>query len=149
LVAGPQTRYAVSRPLLVALYFMRTFSELFRKNLLAFLLGPLALIPATIVYAIAFKILEPVANFDQGSVAPLFILFGLTIAYPVTLIIGLPCSILLEKFGKFNLVNLLISSTAIVSIYALVMGGSFLGYLFMLYFAVWVACGCWFFYKAA
>jgi hypothetical protein len=128
---------------------MRTFGDLFRKNLLSFLLGPLAVIPATILYAVAFKFIDPVANYDQGSVAPLFIIFGLLVAYPVTLIIGLPCSVLLEKFGKFNLINLLLVSALVVSIYALIMGGSFLGYLFMLYFAVWVACGCWFFYRAA
>lgn len=90
------------------LYFLRTFIDIFRKNLLAFLLGPLAIIPAMIVYAVAFKFIDPEANYDQGSVALLFIIFGLLVAYPVTLIIGLPCSVLLEKFGKFNLINLLI-----------------------------------------
>ena len=126
---------------------MRTFGDLFRKNLLAFLLGPLAVIPATILYGGVFKFIDPVANYDQGSVTPLFIIFGLLVAYPVTLIIGLPSSVLLEKFGKLNLINLLLVSALVISIYVLMMGGSFLGYLFMLYFAVWVVCGCWLFYR--
>ena len=128
---------------------MRAFGDLFRKNLLALLLGPLAVIPATIVYTLGFQFIDPAENQEQFGIAPLFILFGLIIAYPATLIIGLPASILLEKFNKFNLLNLLIVSFIVVSIYALIMEGSFFGYLFILYFAIWVACGSWFFYKSA
>ena len=126
---------------------MKTFSELFRKNLLACLFGPLAIIPATIVYSLGYKLIEPAANEDQSGVMPLFILFGLIVAYPITLLVGLPVSILLQKLSRFNLMNLLLVTLFVVSGYALFVGGSFSGYLFILYFSVSVALASYYFYR--
>ena len=86
--------------------------------MLACLFGPLAIIPATIVYSLGYKLIEPAANEDQSGVMPLFILFGLIVAYPITLLVGLPVSILLQKLSRFNLMNLLLVTLFVVSGYA-------------------------------
>ena len=128
---------------------MKTYGDLFRKNLLACIFGPLAILPATLLYALAFKIFAPESNQNQVDVISVFILVGLIVAYPLTLIIGVPLTITLEKLNKLNLSNILLATVGLVSFYAVVQGGSFLGYLFILYFAVWVAICSWYFYKIA
>ena len=87
---------------------MRTFSETFRKNLYACLLGPLSVIPATILYTLAFKFIAPEANTDNFELLPLVVIVALMVAYPITLVFGLPISIILQKLNRFNLFNLII-----------------------------------------
>jgi hypothetical protein len=126
---------------------MNTFGEQFRKNLLACLMGPLAILPATVLYSLGYKLLEPAANEDQSGIVPLFILFGLLIAYPMTILVGLPISLLLQKIRRFNLFYLLSASCFVVAGYTLFMSGSFSSFLFTLYYSTSVALACYYFYR--
>jgi hypothetical protein len=126
---------------------MMTFSELFRKNLLACLLGPLAIVPASALYALGYKLLEPTANEDQSGIVPMFILFGLLVAYPMTILVGLPISLLLQRICRFNLFYLLSASFFVVAGYTLFVSGSFSGFLFILYYSTSVAWASYYFYR--
>ncbi|MBB5213247.1 hypothetical protein [Microbulbifer hydrolyticus] len=126
---------------------MKAISENFRKIIPALFLGPLAIIPAFIFYAIFMRLIsEP--NSEIGSVAGLFILGGLVIAYVSTLILGVPVALILSKLGKFTLPNLLVYGFVLSMIYSLFVGWSLGFFLFLLYFVGAVVLGCWLIYRA-
>ena len=126
---------------------MKTYGEIFKTKFLACLLGPLAIIPAAILLSLVFKLIDPTTNQDQMGAIGLFIAFGLIIAYPATLLLGLPLSIVLEKFEQLNLLNLLLIVVLLVGCYVLYIGHSFLEFLFILYFSFSVTVCSWYFHR--
>ena len=127
---------------------MKTFSDSFRKNAFACIFGPLAVIPATIVYALAFKIIAPQANSSNFELVPFVAFIALAVAYPATLFLGLPISLILQKMGKFNLVNLLIVSTISISTYGVISGAHLTEFVLAIYFSIFVVTGCWYLHRA-
>jgi len=126
---------------------MRTFSETFRKHLIACLLGPLSVIPATILYTLAFKFIAPEANADNFDLFPLVVIVALMVAYPATLFVGLPISFILQKFNRFNLLNLLIAVTTCLLIYGYLTNARMIELVLVTYYAFFVSSSCWYLYK--
>lgn len=126
---------------------MKTFSDLFRKNLYACLIGPLEVIPATIIYALAFRFIAPEANRDNFELVPLVALIALIVAYPITLFVGLPLSIILQKYGNFNFRTLLAITLLLIFVYSLLSGAQFLEVALITYFSTFVVTGCWYLHR--
>ena len=126
---------------------MRTFSTSFRKNLFATLLGPLSVIPATIVYALAFKVIEPSANNSNFELVPLVVVVALMVAYPVTLLFGLPISLILQKVNRFSLINLLGAILSLILIYGFVSGAQLTEIVLVVYFSSFVVTGCYYLHR--
>lgn len=126
---------------------MKVLSGRFRKNFFACLLGPLAVIPATLLY-----ILVPAIFFEQSLDGQfgffLFFMFmGLCIAYPITLAFGLPISLLLQRFNRFNLYYLLIVVLASVGVFTVFTGNTVGAFMFTAYYSVAVALASYFSYQ--
>lgn len=88
---------------------MKTYSQFTRKNVGSFLFGPLAIVP-TIFILLSFE-----AFFNQQAsstmwigVFPLYAGLGFLIAYIATLLLGVPSVIVLSKYGRLTLINLLL-----------------------------------------
>ena len=126
---------------------MNTFSSQFRKNFLACLIGPLAIIPATVVYALAFKVIEPAANVDNFELVPFMALFGLLFAYPVTLLVGLPISLVLQRMHTFNFATLSVIVVLLAALYSFINSIQLLEFAFIIYFSIWVSSTCWYLHK--
>ena len=126
---------------------MRTFSETFRKNLYACLLGPLSVIPATILYTLAFKFIAPEANADNFELLPLVVIVALMVAYPITLVFGLPISIILQKLNRFNLFNLIIVTNSCLLIYGYITNAQVTEMVLVIYYGLFVSSSCWYLYK--
>jgi hypothetical protein len=126
---------------------MRTFSTSFRKNLFATLLGPLTVIPATIVYALAFKVIEPSANNSNFELVPLVVVVAVMVAYPVTLLFGLPISLILQKVNRFSLINLLGATLSLILIYGFVSGAQLTEIVLVVYFSSFVVTGCYYLHR--
>lgn len=126
---------------------MKTFSDHVRKNIYACLFGPLAILPASIGYALFFKVYEPSANVDNFQIVPLFILIGLIVAYPITIFVGLPLSFILQNLGKFNLITM--SSVVLIgsSIVTLSTGGGLHDFVFIAYFSLFVSTLCFYLHR--
>tara|TARA_B100002003_G_C13633537_1_gene323823 strand:+ start:59 stop:445 length:387 start_codon:yes stop_codon:yes gene_type:complete len=126
---------------------MRTFSTSFRKNLYAILLGPLSVIPATIIYALAFKVIVPSANNSNFELVPFVIVVALMVAYPVTLLLGLPVSFILQKTNRFSLINLLGATLSLILIYGFVSGAQLTEIMLAVYFSTFVVTGCYYLHR--
>lgn len=99
------------------------------------------------LYTLFFKLYEPSANADNLEIVPLFIVIGLLVAYPVTLILGLPISLILQKYDKFKLqyLSLIVLVGTVLSI--LISGGGIPDFIFVVYFSLSVSTFCWYLYR--
>ena len=146
-IVGLVFRCAANQPQMRALYFMKTFSDSFRKNFYACLIGPLSVIPATVIYALAFKIIEPEANTTNFDLVPFLVFVTLVIAYPITILFGLPISLVLQKTEKFNFLNLMLVTLFSVLLYAFLTDAQSVEIYLIIYYSCFVATGCYFLHR--
>ncbi len=123
---------------------MNVFSELTRKMVLACALGPLAVIPAVVLYELCFNFSSNRSYATIHDMAILYLFIGIPIAYIAVIFVGVPITLILSRVGRLNLINLL---TIAVLVSTLVMPTSnqpIYSWLFAAYCSVSVVLGCWF-----
>ncbi|PCJ97581.1 MAG: hypothetical protein COA42_24515 [Alteromonadaceae bacterium] len=127
---------------------MKAFSQFTRKNVGAFFIGPLALIPAVFI----LLSLEIVFNNQASSTMwmglfPLYAAIGLAIAYPATLFLGVPSVVVLKKHGRLTLTNLLLVGLVPISVATLFVSPTIYFWLFFASCSSSVIIGAWYVYK--
>lgn len=123
---------------------MESFSEFTRKNVAAVVLGPLALIPTLLLLAyveVLFK--NQSAKVAFGELFPLYTAVGLPFTYLVTLIVGLPTVVILNKLNKLNLLNITLVWLIPLSIFSLFQNPAFIFWVFFTCCAFSVTLSCW------
>ena len=117
-----------------------------RKNILVFFVGPLALIPAVLIATLILLFFNAGEDFLEGFASGLVVLFyGLVfIAYPATLILGIPAIIILEKTNKYGLVPLLIIGLLGAILITAMSAPSVVVLVAYSYCAISVSLGCWY-----
>jgi hypothetical protein len=126
---------------------MRTSAVVFKKNRLACFFGPLAIIPATIIYIWTINTFGPEEYKTQNGVGFLFVIVALFFAYILTLMVGLPVSLYLQRLGKFSLRNLLGIVSISAALFSILLGQNIWQFITILYFSFFVTASCWFFYS--
>ncbi|WP_370978414.1 hypothetical protein [Agaribacterium sp. ZY112] len=128
---------------------MKTFSITTRKNTAAVLLGPLLLVPImTLTYVVlALFNGSPTNLVDVVGVSLFFSLWGLIIAYPAVLFLGVPSMLLLIHYKKLNYFSVVLSGVAWSIPIALSFGVDASSTIFISYCAAIVASGCWLVYR--
>ena len=126
---------------------MKTFSQATRNNLVVFFIGPLFLIPAVLL------MIPIVAYFDENFIYPdriftiafVTAIIGLfTVAYPLTLFIGLPAIYFLRKAKKLSLLNMILAGFMGATLVTLIINPSISALLMYCYCTASVSFGCWF-----
>ena len=123
---------------------MRNLGGRFRKNFFACLFGPLAVIPATLLYILVHAIFFQQTLDGQFGFFLFFMFMGLCIAYPITLVFGLPTSLLLQRFNRFNWYYLLIVVLTSVGVFTILTGNTIGAFMFTAYYSVAVALASFF-----
>ncbi|WP_018277572.1 hypothetical protein WKI13_13230 [Teredinibacter turnerae] len=128
---------------------MKTFSITTRKNVAAVFLGPLLLVPVmTLTYVfLALFNGSPTNLIDVVGVSLFFSLWGLIIAYPAALFLGVPSILLLKRYKKLNYFSVVLSGVAWSIPIALNFGIDTSSTIFVSYCAAIVATGCWLVYR--
>ncbi|WP_041521885.1 hypothetical protein [Gilvimarinus agarilyticus] len=128
---------------------MKAFSLTTRKNIAAVLFGPLLLVPAmtlTYVFLALFKG-SPTNPMDVVGVSLFFSIWGLVVAYPAALFLGVPSILLLKRYKKLNYFSVLFAGVAWSVLIALSFGIDTGSIIFASYCAAVVASGCWLVYR--
>lgn len=120
---------------------MKTFTPDTRKLIVAALLGPLAIVPALLLVGAIFMVRFPVGDVVSGVLA--LSMFGLVMAYPAVLVIGVPGVMLLRHFGRLSLLSLI----GVALVLCLFLPNDWGLVLLYCYCATAVALGCWWVYK--
>ena len=117
---------------------------------LSIILGPLCLLPAMCIYGLIYPVFGPNEYMGYWDTFLLFAAYGyigLYIAYPATVILGLPAALALHYWNLFKLPIVatvsVIPSLIIFSFYM----PSISNILLYGYASISVAVGCWFVYK--
>ena len=128
---------------------MKTFSITTRKNTAAVLLGPLLLVPVMTLTHVVLALFNgsPTNLIDVVGVSLFFSLWGLIIAYPAALFLGVPSILLLKRYKKLNYFSVVASGVAWSIPMALSFGIDASITKFVSYCAAIVASGCWLIYK--
>jgi len=125
---------------------MKVFSLATRKNVAAILIGPFSVLPICIVFGSIFSLLFG-GGLDQfTNEAPAYLLMGLVglpIAYVVTFFYGLPSVLLLAKFNRLSLLNVVLLSLVPAGLFCILIVQQ--PYLFLVYglISMLVASVCW------
>lgn len=122
--------------------------NLLRKNLLACLVGPLAIIPASLIYRASFAFLDSSLHLLDFEGILIFAFGGLVVAYTITFILGLPIALLLHKYQKLNFVNISLVPVMLSVILAVSIQEEIWDFLFVMYFGLFVSTACWLLYRS-
>jgi len=125
---------------------MKVFSLATRKNVAAILIGPFSVLPICIVFGSIFSLLfgGGLDQFTNEAAAYLLMgLIGLPIAYVVTFIYGLPSVLLLAKFNRLSLLNVVLLSLIPAGLFCILIVQQ--PYLFLVYgfISMLVSSVCW------
>lgn len=125
---------------------MTIFDPETRKLIVVVLVGPLAILPALLLLSLATALLDTT---DAGTSFLLFSLIGLEIAYPVSIVFGVPILLVLKHFNQLNLVTLIAAAILIVMTLSILLPFSLSLMFLYIYCALAVATGSWWVYKVA
>lgn len=130
---------------------MKILSNTTRKNVLAFLLGPIFLLPAMMLGILVSAVFDPSADIRAALEAfYIYAFVGLIFfAYPMTLFLGLPAIHLLSRYKRLTLAYLLPISFFGAGIVTLITGSTLGGFLMFAYCSAAVGFGCWYVYRHA
>ncbi len=129
---------------------MNTFSITTRKNIIATLTAPLAVIPASLVFTLFSLITNEHSLSKLTSEAFILILFGLIYSYPLTVLLGFTSVLILRRFKLFSFYNTLIIAVLVATIVCSFIVLTLSIWLLATYYAVIVASVYWYvFHKVA
>ncbi|WP_028877547.1 hypothetical protein [Teredinibacter turnerae] len=129
---------------------MKTFSVTTRKNVAAVLLGPLFLVPAMLLTYLVLALLNngsPTNSSNVIGISLFFSFWGLIIAYPAAIVLGVPSVLILKRIGKLNYFTVLVAAIVWSIPLSAIFGIDSGSMLFVVYCACIVASGCWMVYK--
>ena len=123
---------------------MNTFSITTRKNIIASLIAPLAVIPASLVLTIYSLIANGSSLSKLTSETFFLIIIGLIYSYPLTILFGFTSVLILKRFKMYNLFNTLVIAVLVATIVCSFIVLTISVWLFASYYAVIVASIYWY-----
>lgn len=128
---------------------VKAFPETTRRNVLAVVVGPLALVPAIVLATLANTLCQGgSSDWQELMVFALTVsVIGLFFAYPLVLAFGVPAVLVLRHYQRLGFVPLAILGVLCALLLTLCFSPYLNAFLMFGYCSVWVVSGCWYAYK--